>query len=140
MPVPVRDWRFVGHAWKSVCCGKNTDDLEPSLSELQINDRETLRVIDIPELFTLTLADGTAFRATEKQVVAPPTSKALSADASAARYSERLPGKALASEGACSQTEGQQAKTGGHTLSDLRLMSKGQSFITSDQRSHPLSG
>ena len=23
-------WRFVGHAWKSVPCGKNTDNLEPS--------------------------------------------------------------------------------------------------------------
>jgi hypothetical protein len=74
------------------------------LTNLQIDDRETRRVVDIPELFTLILTDGTALRATEMQIVAAPTSTALSADPSAARYSERFSGNALCAELADTRT------------------------------------
>jgi hypothetical protein len=104
MPVPPTtgggSWTTLGNPYVTA----RIQTISKHLTKLQIDNRETRRVIDIPELFTLTLADGTALRATEMQVVAPPTSKALSADPSAARYSERFPGNSLCAELADSRT------------------------------------
>jgi hypothetical protein len=107
------------------------------LANLQIENRKTRRVIDIPELFTLTMADGTALRATEMQLVAAPTSKALSADLSAARYSERLPGNSLCAELADSRTSTHVRWCG--ILREGSAYFRQQISIHTDQESLPIS-
>jgi hypothetical protein len=65
------------------------------LSAITITDRDNGQVLKVDELFTLTLPNKQTIKASDMQLLVPPSEQALSVDAKASTLADRQPGKAI---------------------------------------------
>lgn len=64
-------------------------------SAITITDRDNGQVLKVDELFTLTLPNKQTIKASDMQLLVPPSEQALSVDAKASTLADRQPGKAI---------------------------------------------
>ena len=68
---------------------------DSKLSAITITDRDNGEVLNVDDLFTLTLPNKTSIKSRDMQLLVPPSVQALPVDAKAATLADRLPGKAI---------------------------------------------